>query len=357
MADPKGNYREDSLDSSRSDPNHHVEMGDITTTTTTHKHTTTTSDSKPIQPINTTDQLERDHDQRMENFKSQSHLHALSESDRQMIQNNYEGLDFEPIENQLFIHTKLKRTSAEIKWLNLQAWLLYAALGILVGIVSSLLVILVAPEAGGSGIAQVKAYLNGVDQQGLFDLKVLVCKAAGIVLAISGGMPCGDEGPMVHNGAVVGANIDAVRCGRKRGVVDDLRNDAERREFITAGTAVGISAAFGSPVGGLLFSFEEASSFWTVPLMLKVFLSSTLATLVLNIFRFYVEGPGYFGGEDFAIFLEFDNTSEDKYTLEEMPVFILMGVAGGLLGALFNSVNHYVNIFRKKVIGSLGKTM
>ena len=70
-------------------------------------------------------------------------------------------------------------------------------------------------------------------------------------------MPCGDEGPMVHIGYVVGANISMIRFSRRK-LLEELRTDKRKRDFISAGAACGISAAFGSPVGGLLFSFEEA---------------------------------------------------------------------------------------------------
>ena len=41
-----------------------------------------------------------------------------------------------------------------------------------------------------------------------------------------------------------------------------LRNTADRRNFTTAGAAAGVAAAFGAPVGGLLFAMEEVCRCW-----------------------------------------------------------------------------------------------
>ena len=65
----------------------------------------------------------------------------------------------------------------------------------------------IAPVAAGSGIPQIKCFLNGVKVPKVIRLKTFIVKTVGIVLAVVGGLACGKEGPMVHAGAVIAGGI------------------------------------------------------------------------------------------------------------------------------------------------------
>jgi hypothetical protein len=64
-------------------------------------------------------------------------------------------------------------------------------------------------------------------------------------------------------------------------VLDEIVSDSDHREFISAGTAAGISAAFGAPVGGVLFAMEEACSFWSRKTAWRCFMAAVFATFTM----------------------------------------------------------------------------
>lgn len=54
-------------------------------------------------------------------------------------------------------------------------------------------------------------------------------------------------------------------------------------EVFSAAAAVGVSLAFGTPIGGVLFSIEVTSSFYLVGNMWRGYFAATFATLFLKI--------------------------------------------------------------------------
>jgi chloride channel 7 len=127
------------------------------------------------------------------------------------------------------------------------------------------------PASGGSGIPEIKCFLNGIDLPNIVRMQTLVCKLVGVTFSVAAGFPIGMEGPMVHSGAVVAA---VVSQGKSRlwgadnsfSKFSDFRNDREKRDFVACGAAAGVCSAFGSPIGGVLFSLEEASSYFSTKL-------------------------------------------------------------------------------------------
>ena len=77
----------------------------------------------------------------------------------------------------------------------------------------------------------------------------------------------------------------------------------------TAGTAVGVAAAFGAPIGGLLFAYEELATFFSQTLGWEVFFACMLSVLTEDTLRSaqnaLTEGHfGLFDGEASTIFFE-----------------------------------------------------
>ncbi|XP_036594959.1 H(+)/Cl(-) exchange transporter 7 isoform X2 [Trichosurus vulpecula] len=275
----------------------------------------------------------------------------------------YESLDYDNSENQLFLEEERRINHTAFRTVEIKRWVICAMIGILTGlvacfidivvenlaglkyrvvkdnidkftekgglsfslllwatlnsafvIVGSVIVAFIEPVAAGSGIPQIKCFLNGVKIPHVVRLKTLVIKVCGVILSVVGGLAVGKEGPMIHSGAVIAAGISQGRSTSLKKdfkIFEYFRRDTEKRDFVSAGAAAGVSAAFGAPVGGVLFSLEEGASFWNQFLTWRI---------------------------------------KMVYTIHEIPIFIAMGVVGGILGAVFNALNYWLTMFRIRYI-------
>lgn len=62
---------------------------------------------------------------------------------------------------------------------------------------------------------------------------------------------------------------------------DRFRNDTCKRDFLVCGAAAGVVAGFLSPLGGLMFAMEEASTFWTIKMTLRTFFVSMFCGITI----------------------------------------------------------------------------
>ena len=165
----------------------------------------------------------------------------------------------------------------------LAAWAVLASTAAALALVASVLVVKVAPPATGAGVALVMASLNGVHVPKLLALRTAVVKVVGTVCSVASGLPVGPEGPLVHVGACVASLFTrrhrlarkVPESGRIRAWLDTFFNDRDGRDFLSAGVASGLAAAFGAPIGGVLFSLEEASTHWSHDTMWRYVVPST----------------------------------------------------------------------------------
>ena len=128
---------------------------------------------------------------------------------------------------------------------------------------------------------------------------------------------------------------------------DFFRSDKDRRDFISAGAASGISAAFNAPIGGVLFSLEEMSSFWGAELTWQTFFGTMIAVYSSN-FLFNWGSPRFGTGN----FVKFKVKETKGYYYWEVIPFAILGVIGGSLGALFNRINYRVSLFRRDFLAN-----
>uniref|UniRef100_A0A8D3DM56 Chloride channel 7 n=1 Tax=Scophthalmus maximus TaxID=52904 RepID=A0A8D3DM56_SCOMX len=300
----------------------------------------------------------------------------------------YESLDYDNIENQLFLEEERRMSYMGFRCLEISRWVVCGLIGFLTGLIAcfidiaveelagikyqvvkeniekftevgglsislllwavlnsaivmmgAIIVAFFEPIAAGSGIPQIKCYLNGIKIPRVVRLKVNART---------------HEGPMIHSGAVVAAGVSQGRSTslkRDFKIFEYFRRDTEKRDFVSAGAAAGVSAAFGAPVGGVLFSLEEGASFWNQMLTWRIFFASMISTFTLNFFlSVYHKNPGDLSNPGLINFGRFQSDVRNFYCIS-CDFFIPAGLlVSGLLGALFNILNYWLTIFRIRYV-------
>lgn len=224
----------------------------------------------------------------------------------------------------------------------------YVAINLVYVSVAAALVIFGEPVARGSGIGEVKCYLNGIRIPRVVRLKTLICKAVGILFSVASGLPCGKEGPMIHSGAAIGSGVATGKSTKLHcdtGLFKEFRSDQEKRNFVTAGAAAGVGAAFGAPIGGVLFAVEEVGSFWRIDITVMVFVCAAVTPWTLGL----LQHPESYKTGVVRGLIDFGEVT-GTYRYADIPFLILLGIIGGGFGALFIWSNLQLTKLRRKII-------
>lgn len=148
----------------------------------------------------------------------------------------------------------------------LVAFLVYCSSAMLWTGVCCFIVFEFAPQAKGSGIPEVKAHVSGFDLKRSFSPVTLLLKSVGLSLVVGAGLALGKEGPLIQVGvcwAHILGNLKTIPFLTSNRYTRFFR-DADQQTVISVplyewsfvGAAVGVSTAFGAPLGGVLFAVK-----------------------------------------------------------------------------------------------------
>eukprot|EP00439_Symbiodinium_sp_Y106_P012047 s5424_g1.t2 len=154
-----------------------------------------------------------------------------------------------------------------------------------------------APAAGGSGAPENKGFLNGNEMPELFTLQNLIGRAVATMLANVTGYPVGREGPTVTMGSNLAyiitsamalpfvrqwVDVDAPGSATSAAtMIDEDRFEHAKRIVCTVGGACGMAMLFDSPIGGIVYMFEEiTSSAWPVEVTFRAFAGTCVCALL-----------------------------------------------------------------------------
>lgn len=189
------------------------------------------------------------------------------------------------------------------------AWLvpvLVVALGASLGQVFARL----SPRASGSGIQDVEAVWR--EQEDLPGPSVLPSRFLGGVLAIGSGLVLGREGPSVHLGSTIGAEVG--RWFRM--------SDYERKLLYTTVGGAGLAVAFNAPIGGAMFTIEEVTKSFRTRIVLIMLVTTPVA---VGVSRFIEPGR-----QEFLV------PPQSAPDLSALWVFLVFGLLTGPIGMAYN---------------------
>lgn len=210
-------------------------------------------------------------------------------------------------------------------------YIFYILYSVFFAFCASVLVKKLATYAKHSGIPEIKTVLGGFVIRRFMGLWTLIVKSLGLCLAVASGLWLGKEGPLVHV-ACCCANL------LMKFSLNLNDNEARKREVLSAAAAAGISVAFGSPIGGVLFSLEQLSYYFPDKTMWQSFVCAMVAAVTLQAFNPFRTGK---------LVLYQVTYSSGWHGFEVVP-FAILGVMGGLYGGVFIKLNMKIAKWRKE---------
>uniref|UniRef100_A0A8C4FAY6 Chloride channel protein 2 n=1 Tax=Dicentrarchus labrax TaxID=13489 RepID=A0A8C4FAY6_DICLA len=211
---------------------------------------------------------------------------------------------------------------------------------------------ILAPQAVGSGIPEMKTILRGVVLKEYLTFKTFVAKVIGLTCALGSGMPLGKEGPFVHIASLCAALLSKFMSlfggiyeepWTKETSLIGMKNESRNIEMLAAACAVGVGCCFAAPIGGVLFSIEVTSTFFAVRNYWRGFFAATFSAFIFRVLAVWNRDE-----ETITALFKTRFRLDFPFDLQELPAFAVIGIASGFGGALFVYLNRLIVQFIRK---------
>uniref|UniRef100_A0A4W5RLD0 Chloride channel protein 2 n=1 Tax=Hucho hucho TaxID=62062 RepID=A0A4W5RLD0_9TELE len=168
---------------------------------------------------------------------------------------------------------------------------------------------ILAPQAVGSGIPEMKTILRGVVLKEYLTFKTFVAKVIGLTCALGSGMPLGKEGPFVHVASLCAALLSKF-----------------------------MAALF----GGIYMKYskihiEVTSTFFAVRNYWRGFFAATFSAFIFRVLAVWNQDE-----ETITALFKTRFRLDFPFDLQELPAFAILGIACGFGGALFVYLNRLI---------------
>ncbi len=170
-----------------------------------------------------------------------------------------------------------------------------------------------APFAKGSGIPQVMAAVELANPKEnrkirqLLSLKIIIFKVLSSVALVIGGGAVGREGPTIQIAGSVFRKVNEY--------LPDWWPKISKKNMIMTGAAAGLSAAFNTPLGGIVFAVEELAkthiNYFKTALFTAVIIAGLMAQTLAGSY----------------LYLGYPKTSDVSLTIM-FPVMLVSGISG-----------------------------
>ncbi|GAB9470045.1 hypothetical protein Gpo141_00007301, partial [Globisporangium polare] len=198
-----------------------------------------------------------------------------------------------------------------------------------------------SPASDGSGIPKMRALFAGVFQNptDILSFRTFIAKSIGTVMASGSGLSVGRAGPFTHIVAILAFLMGKMALFRR------VYFGPENYNYLRAAVAGGITASFGSPLGGVLFSIEVTAKYYEIKCLWEGVICSSITILVFKVI-FFIKRD-----------VLFERTTFSGFDMDwDIFYFVLLGVITGIGAGIFCRLAILMRTVQMKMFEVFGLT-